>query len=56
MINAGMNIKRLDIQHTMTTKALNSLYWPVDEVRAVLKPREGNKTRILDIGSGSGIW
>jgi len=35
--------------------ALKSLYWPQEDVKEALKPRE-YKTRILDIGSGSGIW
>jgi len=35
--------------------ALSSLYWPQEDIQDALKQRQG-KTRILDIGSGSGIW
>jgi hypothetical protein len=49
-------LKRLSRQHLMLKKAVNALYWPIQDVQAILAPREGEKIRILDVGSGSGAW
>ncbi|KIO19826.1 hypothetical protein M407DRAFT_11210 [Tulasnella calospora MUT 4182] len=48
---------RLDFQHTALRIALGSLYAGHDFVEARLAPRtEGPQPRILDVGTGSGIW
>jgi hypothetical protein len=46
----------MGLQHQVVTKAINSLYWPVDRVRNTLTPRGLEKIRILDVGSGEGDW
>ncbi|KAG9048160.1 hypothetical protein FS837_000578 [Tulasnella sp. UAMH 9824] len=48
---------RLDFQHTALRIALSSLYAGHDYVKARLAPKkEGTQPRILDVGTGSGIW
>ncbi|KIO19825.1 hypothetical protein M407DRAFT_30528 [Tulasnella calospora MUT 4182] len=48
---------RLDFQHTAIRIALGSLYAGHDFVKARLAPQtEGPQPRILDVGTGSGIW
>ena len=49
-------VQRLTFQHAFLTKAIDSLYWPAEQVRDVLTPRDGQTTRILDVGCGSGAW
>ncbi|KAK7061055.1 hypothetical protein VNI00_000790 [Paramarasmius palmivorus] len=49
---------RLAIQHQMWCLLVDGLY-PRDlsqTVEEILKPHEGRKTTILDVGCGSGIW
>ena len=49
---------RLDLQHTMLTMALGSLYWPPELVNKLLQPRpdSDDQPAIIDIGTGSGTW
>ncbi|KAG8914298.1 hypothetical protein FRC01_004132 [Tulasnella sp. 417] len=48
---------RLDFQHTALRIALGSLYAGRDFVKATLAPKkEGPPPRVLDVGTGSGIW
>ncbi|KAG8948320.1 hypothetical protein FRC00_008636 [Tulasnella sp. 408] len=48
---------RLDSQHTALRIALGSLYAGHDYVKLRLAPKkEGTQPRILDVGTGSGIW
>ncbi|KAG9045426.1 hypothetical protein FS837_006307 [Tulasnella sp. UAMH 9824] len=48
---------RLEFQHTALRIALGSLYAGHDYVKARLAPKkEGTQPRILDVGTGSGIW
>lgn len=48
--------RRLDKQHSVLTLALNGLYPCPDIVEAVLAPTDGEPKRILDLGSGTGVW
>lgn len=47
---------RLDTQHNCNKLALGGLFAPMDLVNEVLKPEEGKQKRVMDLGTGSGIW
>ncbi|KAG8988849.1 hypothetical protein FRB94_002187 [Tulasnella sp. JGI-2019a] len=48
--------KRLDGQHELIRLRYGGLYLRGDDVRRVLAPRPGYIPKVLDIGTGSGIW
>ncbi|KAG8923421.1 hypothetical protein FRC02_011151 [Tulasnella sp. 418] len=48
--------RRLDIQHTMVQKYFGAPYPAKEAVEQILKPRDGYKPMILDVGAGSGAW
>ncbi|KAG8988847.1 hypothetical protein FRB93_003940 [Tulasnella sp. JGI-2019a] len=52
----GTEHKRLDGQHELIRLRYEGLYPRVDDVRRVLAPRPGYTPKVLDIGTGSGIW
>jgi tRNA G46 methylase TrmB len=48
---------RLDLQHQMVCLTFNGLYPAPAEVERVLAPRmDGPRPKVLDVGTGSGIW
>ncbi|KAG9004648.1 hypothetical protein FRB94_002188 [Tulasnella sp. JGI-2019a] len=52
----GTEHRRLDGQHELIRLRHEGLYPRVDDVRRVLAPRPGYTAKVLDIGTGSGIW
>jgi len=36
--------------------SFDALYWQVEAIEQKLAPQEGDPRRVLDVGSGNGIW
>ncbi|KAG8961354.1 hypothetical protein FRC03_005452 [Tulasnella sp. 419] len=49
-------MERLTRQHRMIKLGMGGLVWPQQRINQVLAPSPGTVKRILDVGSGSGVW